>query len=409
MLAFARQCAQALDRASAYEAEAKARAAAEAANRAKDEFLSTLSHELRTPLTSILGWANMLRTRAPQVPSMAKGLETIERNATAQARLIEDILDVSRIVAGRLRLSTRRVYPGPIVRAALEVVRPAAEAKLVRIETRIDAEVGTLEADPDRLHQIACNLLSNAVKFTPREGTIDVRLERHADGVRLRVSDDGEGIEARFLPHIFERFRQADGSQTRSHGGLGLGLAIVKHLVELHEGTITAESAGPGRGATFTVTLPAAPNAARGAVPRRASDPLVSAPPRLDGVRVVLVDDDPDARELLAAILEEQGARVTTAGTAKEGLRAVEVERPDLLVSDIGLPHEDGYALLRSVRALPGEQERSVAALALTAYAGPQAARKAALAGFQSHLAKPVLPARLIHEVAWLAGRSAVT
>jgi signal transduction histidine kinase len=258
LLAFARLCAQALDRARAYEAEASARVAADAANEAKDAFLSTLSHELRTPLTSILGWASILRTRPLDPQGVARGLAIIERNARTQVQLIEDILDVSRIVAGKLRLAIRPVDAAAVVRAAVEVVRPAAEAKRVRLEAVLDDALGALAADPERLQQIAWNLLTNAVKFTPSGGTARVRLDRHGESVRLQVEDDGEGIDAAFLPSVFDRFRQADASPTRSQGGLGLGLAIVKHLVELHGGTITAASAGAGRGATFTVLLPAA-------------------------------------------------------------------------------------------------------------------------------------------------------
>jgi len=411
LLGLAQQCAQALDRAGAHEAEARARAAADAANVTKDEFLSTLSHELRTPLTSILGWANILRTRALEPAATARALGIIERNARAQVQLIEDILDVSRIVAGKLRLSVRPVEPAAIVRAALEVVRPVAEARHLRIEAVLDGAPGTLPADPDRLQQIALNLLTNAVKFSPEGGVIEVRLDRHGGGVRLQIRDHGEGIDARFLPHVFERFRQADSSDTRAHGGLGLGLAIVKHLVELHHGTIVASSAGAGQGALFTVTLPA-----HAAVARVAVDPALAlrhepTPPtgsgshRLAGVRVVVVDDELDARELIASILQEQGAAVTTASSALEALRAVELAPPDVLVSDIGMARQDGYALLHQVRALAGHRARTVPALALTAYAGREAVRRAEVAGFQRHMAKPVLPARLIDEVAWLAGR----
>ncbi len=388
----------------AHEAEAVARAAAEDANRTKDEFLSTLSHELRTPLTSILGWANILRTRPMEPAATARALATIERNARTQVQLIEDILDVSRIVADKLRLEIRPVVAAAIVRAAVDVVRPAAEARRIRIEAAIDDATGTLGADPDRLQQIAWNLLSNAIKFTPAGGSVEVRLDRHLDGVRLRVIDHGVGIDAGFLPHVFERFRQADASSTRSQGGLGLGLAIVKHLVELHQGTITAESAGVGQGATFTVTLPASlPSAALPV----GGDERTPTTQRLDGVRVVLVDDEPDTREVLASILRGQGATVTTATCAREALRAVERDLPHVLVSDIGLPEVDGYALLQQVRALAGERARGVAALALTAHAGQQAARAAELAGFQKHLAKPVLPGRLIDEVSRLAALGA--
>ncbi len=401
--AFGRQCAQALDRAQVYEAEARARAAAEGANLAKDDFLSTLSHELRTPLTSILGWANILRTRHMEPAATARAVATIERNARAQVQLVEDILDVSRIVAGKLRIYVRRVEPVAIVRAAIEVVRPAAEARRILVTAALDAAVGTIVADPERLQQIALNLLTNAVKFSPAGGVVRVSLEAHGDGVRLEVVDHGEGIDPQFLRHVFERFRQGDASQTRPHGGLGLGLAISRHLVELHHGTLTAASAGPGLGATFTVTLPRAPPGFAAPDSTRSGDPVTPVPSRLDGVLVVVVEDKPDTRELLAEILERNGASVTLASSAREGLAAVERVHPHVLVTDIGMPGEDGYALLRRVRALPGERERRVAALALTAYAGPEAERRAELAGFQAHLAKPVLPGRLVDEVARLA------
>jgi signal transduction histidine kinase/ActR/RegA family two-component response regulator len=389
-----------------YDAAERARADADAANRAKDHFLSTLGHELRTPLMAILGWANILRTRRLDGVAMERALRTIERNAMTQVQLIEDILDVSRIVAGKLRLEIRAVDAAAIVRAALDVVRPSAEDKRVLIEASIADGVGTIAADPDRLQQIAWNLLSNAVKFTPKGGRIEVRLERLGAGVCLRVIDSGEGIAPEFLPHVFERFRQADGSGPRSRAGLGLGLAIVKHLVDLHEGTIVAESGGVGRGATFTVTLPAAPLSGVVPVSPPAHDLLTPPPLRLDGLRVVIVDDEPDARELVGAILEQQGAIVTVATSAADALRAVEHDRPHVFVSDIGMPDEDGYALLRKIRARTAARERPVPALALTAYAGEQHAQMAAQAGFQRHMVKPVVPAQLIDAVARLAGRA---
>jgi signal transduction histidine kinase/CheY-like chemotaxis protein len=408
ILALGRQCAQALDRARLYEAAARARVAAEAANRAKDEFLSILSHELRTPLTAILGWADILRTRRPEPPALERALRIIERNAKALVQLIEDILDVSRIVAGKLRLDLRAVDPAAAVRAAIDVVRPLADAKGIVIEAALE-DAGTLAADPQRLQQIVWNLLSNAVKFSPQASRIEVRLtrvSRDGGGVELRVIDSGSGIEPDFLPHVFERFRQADGSSTRSSGGLGLGLAIVKHLVELHEGTITAESGGAGRGSTFTVTLPFRPRIAGRLGTAWVADPATPWRQRLDGVRVVIVDDEPDARDLIATILRDQGAHVTVAASALEAVAAVKLERPDVFVSDIGMPDEDGYALLEKVRALTADPH-PLPALALTAYAGVEDARMAVLAGFQRHLAKPVAPAQLIDAVARLAGRAA--
>jgi len=404
VLTLARLCAQALDRACLYEAAAHARAEAEAANRAKDDFLSTLSHELRTPLMSILGWANILRTRKLEPEAVARALATIERSARTQSQLVEDILDVSRIVAQKLRLEIGTVDPAAIVRAAIEVVRPSADAKQVSIETSIDEDIGVMRADPGRLQQIAWNLLANAVKFTPKGGRVEVRLSLGDDSLRLRVIDSGEGIAPEFLPHVFERFRQADGSGTRSHGGLGLGLAIARHLVELHDGTITAESRGLGRGATFTVTLPIPPSTEGEPRSSWVADRLTPLAARLDGVRIVVVDDEPDALELIAAILRAQGATVTVAASAPEALRAIELSPPDVLVSDIGLPHLDGYALLQKVRAMESPQRRQIPALALTAYAGAHDARMAERAGFQRHLAKPFTPLRLIDEVWLLAG-----
>ncbi len=405
ILTVSRLCAQALDRARLFEAAAKARTDAEAANRAKDEFLATLSHELRTPLTAILGWANMLQTARLEPAAVTRGLATIERNAKAQAQLIEDLLDVGRIVAGKMRLEMRDVDPAAIVRAAVDVVRPAAEAKRVVVEATVGDAIGSVRADAGRLQQIAWNLLSNAVKFTPAGGRVEVRLDRVPAGARLRVIDTGEGITADFLPHVFERFRQAQSTSTRSRGGLGLGLAIVKHLVELHEGTITAESDGPGAGSRFTVVIPGTGDAVVDAGAAELPASVRGGPRRLDGLRVAVVDDEPDTRELVATVLRAQGAIVLEAASAQEALQAVERDPPDVLVSDIGMPNEDGYALVKKVRAWASLHQRDVPALALTAYAGVHDARMAELAGFQRHLPKPVVPARLVGEVARLAGR----
>ena len=303
ILTVTRLCAQALDRARLYEAEAQARAEADAASRAKDDFLAVLSHELRTPLMAILGWANLLRSGQREPAAVARGLATIERNATTQAQLIDDLLDVSRIVAGKVRLELRAVDPAAIVRAAIDAVRPAAEAKHLLVEAVVDDAIGPLRADGARLQQVAWNLLSNAVKFTPAGGRIEVRLHRVPSGIRLRVSDSGEGIAPAFLPHVFERFRQADGGEARSRGGLGLGLAILKHLVELHEGTVTAWSAGLGQGATFTVTFPLPPGNGDDPGDLRHTDRPIPGALRLAGLRVVVVDDEPDVRELIACLL----------------------------------------------------------------------------------------------------------
>jgi PAS domain S-box-containing protein len=402
-LALADQCALAIERARLYESSVRARREAELASRAKDEFLTVLSHELRTPLTAILGWANILRTRRTDAQTLARALETIERNAKAQAQLIEDILDMSRIVTGKLRLERRPTNPRAVVRAALDVVRPSAEAKHLTLEVIIDEGLGTVMADPDRLQQVAWNLLSNAVKFTPRGGRILISLERRGGSLVLRVSDSGQGISPEFLPRVFERFMQADASSTRAHGGLGLGLAIVKHMVDLHGGTVVAESEGKGKGSTFTVTLPI-PDAEGllDAVPSESRGRLRTGP-RLDGMRVLVVDDDADARELVAAILGDQGARVTLASTAGEALDQIGRAAIDVLVSDIGMPGVDGYALIQKARTMLAEQERYLPALALTAYAGAEDAKKAYRAGFQMHLSKPVAPASLVEAVARLA------
>jgi PAS domain S-box-containing protein len=384
----------------------QARAEAEEANRAKDEFLSTLSHELRTPLTAILGWSHILRTTAPDPARIARGIAIIERNARSQVRLVEDILDVSRIVTGKLRLNPRAVDLRSVVRAALDVVRPSLEAKGTRLEVSIDPAALPIYGDPDRLQQIAWNLLSNAAKFTPKEGRIALTLARAGPSIVLRVADTGEGIVADFLPHVFERFRQADASATRAHGGLGLGLAIVKHLVDLHGGAITAESEGPGRGATFTVTLPAA--AVELPSDDRASGEIegaLGAPALLDGLRVIVVDHQPDARDIVARALRDRGATAIAAGSLADAFEALEGGAADVLVIDIGAPDEGGGGLLESARTLLAGHDRPVPALALTASGGPEEARRAYQAGFQAHLPKPVAPDQLADVVARLAER----
>jgi hypothetical protein len=398
ILALTRLCAQALERARLYDALARARADAEAAGRARDDFLANVSHELRTPLTAILGWANLLQTRAADPAATRRALATIERNAVTQVRLVEDLLDVSRIASGKIRLDLGAVDAAAAMRAALDGLRPAAEHGGVQLEAELDADAGVVAADPVRLQQIAQNLLGNAVKFTPRGGRVTLRLERRADRLVISVRDSGKGIDGAFLPHVFERFRQVESGSARAHGGLGLGLAIVKHLVELHDGTIRAESGGLGRGATFVVTLPARSPESPAEAPVDGGPP--PEPRRLDGVRVLVVEDHADARDLIASILQGQGATVVTAGSAAEALRAFTVAAPEVLLSDIGMPDEDGYALLRRVRA-----RSAVPAVALTAYAGTEDARMAELAGFDRYLAKPVVPEQLIDAVARLSGR----
>ncbi|MET0406712.1 MAG: PAS domain-containing protein [Cystobacter sp.] len=385
-------------------------AEAQAANRAKDEFLAVMSHELRTPLTAVLGWTQILRGRQGDARAVDKGLGVIERNARALAQLIEDVLDVSRIITGKLTLHRKGVEWVGVVQAAVEVARSHADMKGVGLTLDVDvgaAGTAVLVGDPGRLQQVCWNLLVNAVKFTPAGGQVRVRVERSEHAVSLRVTDTGKGIRADFLPHLFERFWQADGSATREHGGLGLGLAIVHHLVGLHGGSVRAESAGEGRGSTFLVTLPVPP-----VLPevRTEALPGVEVAPgvKLDGVSVLLVEDAPDARELIALMLRERGARVETASTAAEAMGRLQESLPDVLVSDIGLPGEDGHALLRRVRAWAEARDQWVPAIALTAYAGAEDARRAYRAGFQVHMAKPLEPAALIEAVARLAGRADV-
>jgi hypothetical protein len=381
------------------------------ANRLKDEFLATVSHELRTPLTAILGWAHLLRAGQLDKQSGNSALETIERNARAQAQLIDDLLDVSRIITGKLRLDVRQVDPGSFIEPAIEALRPAAEAKDVRIQKVMDTGIVSVAGDPARLQQVVWNLLSNAIKFTPKGGKVQVRLERINSHIEIAVSDTGVGIKPEFLPHVFERFRQADQKTTRHHGGLGLGLAIVRHLVELHGGTVEADSPGEDRGATFVVKLPIVPlyqkdNLAERMHPAaRDTLPTYDCPERLDGLKVLVVDDEADTRELLKVGIGRCGAEVVTAGSAREALAAIAEERPDLLISDIGMPGEDGYELIKKIRALPAGRGRKIPAIALTAYARTEDRLRALRAGYQSHIAKPVELAELAAVIASLVKR----
>jgi len=398
--------------------ERQARAAAEAANRTKDEFLATLSHELRTPLNAILGWTQLLQKGDLEPPLVARALETIERNARMQSQLVEDILDVSRIITGNLRLEIKPVNLAAVIPAAVDSVRLAAQSKDIELQLVLDHASGLISGDGNRLQQVVWNLLSNAIKFTPKGGQVQVSLERVGADVQIRVQDNGCGIHPDFLPHIFERFRQADSSSTRSHGGLGLGLAIVRHLVELHGGQIQAESRGEGQGATFIVTLPLRadqPATGSGRALYEASLPAERPRERLlEGLWVVVVDDEADARELVAMVLEDQGAVVTLAASAAEAWAVFAQDgndppglsrHPDLLVSDIAMPGEDGYALIQNIRTLPLEQGGQMAAIALTAYAREEERSQALAAGFQMHLSKPVLPETLVAKVADLTGR----
>ncbi|WP_334747733.1 hybrid sensor histidine kinase/response regulator [Nostoc sp.] len=399
------ECEQLLKR------EQIARADAEAANRMKDEFLATLSHELRTPLNAILGWTQLLRNRRFDETTTGQALETIERNTRSLAQLIEDVLDVSRIIRGTLHLNIHRVKLAPVVEAAIDTVYPAAQAKEISINCKFDPEVGVVMGDANRLQQVVWNLLSNAVKFTPNGGRIDVQLERIESCVQIRVRDTGVGIAAEFLCHVFERFRQEDSSITRSHGGLGLGLAIVRHLVELHGGTVCAESLGIGQGATFIVNLPMKAvyvdaNTAQQLSSVGDIEGVNNYLPNLDGLRVLIVDDEADARHLLTMILRQYGAQVMAAPSASDALLALQEYRPHILVSDIGMPQEDGYTLIRQVRALPTDQGGRIPAVALTAYARAEDRTQALLAGFQLHVPKPVNPGELAAVIANLTGRT---
>jgi len=401
------------ERARLLDNEQRLRAEAEEANRLKDDFLATLSHELRTPLTAVLGWARLLGSGELDAQSAARAVEVIERNAEAQKQLIDDILDVSRIITGKLALESAPVEPAAVVAAAVESVRPAAQAKRITLNVLAHEETGLVSGDATRLRQVVWNLLTNAVKFTPEGGRVEVRVGREGSSARVVVSDTGSGIPSEFLPYVFDRFRQADATTTRKKGGLGLGLAIVRHLVELHGGTVSAESEGVGRGTTFTVTLPLADapvqmgRAVEGArAPREERRPRgAGRPASLEGLRVLVVEDEPDAREFFASVLEKGGAEVLTAATADEALRLLRGRRPDVLVSDIGMPGEDGYALIRKVRQF-GDGSRDIPAVALTAYARESDKEKAIGAGFQAHLTKPVEPDELREVVAGVAKRT---
>jgi PAS domain S-box-containing protein len=403
-----RRGALAADNAALYLASQEARLAAEKANRAKDEFLATLSHELRTPLTPILGWTVMLRSGSLDQTGLLRGLEVIERNVRVQTQLIEDLLDVSRIVTGKLRVELKPIELVPVIEAGLDAVRPSLEAKELRLTVSLEPRSMRVQGDPDRLQQVVWNLISNAVKFTPRGGQVEVRLSHSDTHVQVHVSDTGRGISPDFLPYVFERFRQADSTSTRKYGGLGLGLAIVRHLVELHGGTVKAESPGEGQGATFTVSLPLLEVPPTPPVRRRSPDERSAEPGgsvRLDGVSVLVVDDETDMREFLSVSLEQYGAAVTTLASAEEAVLLLQRQRPDVLVSDIGMPHADGYALIREVRALDPERGGQVPAVALTAYAKGDDAARVLTAGYQIHLPKPVDPFALATVVATLAGR----
>ncbi|MUL38279.1 hypothetical protein BWI75_18570 [Gloeocapsopsis sp. AAB1 = 1H9] len=384
----ARRAALALDNAKLYHQ-------AKEANRIKDEFLAVLSHELRSPLNPILGWAKLLLSKKLDETKTRQALITIERNAKLQSELIEDLLDVSRILQGKLSLNISPVGLASTIGAATETVRLAAEAKSVTVEANLDSEVGQILGDATRLQQVVWNLLSNAVKFTPAGGRVEVRLEQIDDQAQITVRDTGKGIAADFLPYVFDYFRQADSTTTRKFGGLGLGLAIVRHLVELHGGTVWAESQGEGLGATFVVRLPLMPI-------QPTHDSKLDTPSYtldLTDIQVLVVDDEADSREFIAFVLEQGGAQVRTAASAIEAFSVLTQSNPDVLLSDIGMPDIDGYTLMQQVRSLPAEQGGKIAAIALTAYAGDFDRQQALKAGFQRHIAKPIEPQALIEAI----------
>ena len=424
VMGLAGQAAIAMDNARLFDAAKRARNEAEHAaaeneklyrqaedsSRLKDEFLATISHELRTPLTSILGWSRMLRSHQLSDEDYEKALTTIERNAHTQAQLIDDLLDVSRIITGKLRIDVRPSDPNLFIEAAIEALQPAAIAKGVRIQKVLDTRVGPVPGDPVRLQQVVWNLLSNAIKFTPRGGRVQVRLQRVNSHIEIVINDTGQGISEDFLPFVFDRFRQADQRTSRQHGGMGLGLAIVRHLVELHGGSVNAESGGENQGSTFTVQLPVAPVYQfdeSGRVHPAARDLLPESDyeERLDGVKILVVDDEPDTRDLLKTGLQKSGAQVLLASSAAEAYEVLDLELPDLLISDIGMPDEDGYDMIRRIRTKSREDGGNIPAIALTAYARTEDRLQALRAGYQMHVPKPVELAELAAVVSSLVKR----
>ena len=404
--------AQVEERSRLLSSEKLARSEAERANRLKDEFLATISHELRNPLNAILGWAHMMRLGKLNEANMERAIETIYRNAKSQSQLVADLLDVSRIISGKLRLDVRTVDLISIANAAIDSIRPATDAKGIRLQTMLDPAAGPISGDADRLQQIIWNLLTNAVKFTPKGGRIQVKVQRVNSQVEIVVSDSGVGISKEFLPYVFDRFRQADASTTRTHGGLGLGLSIVRQLVDLHGGNVYVQSEGEGKGATFTITLPfvgvVTNQPETEAVHPTQSEEVLSFDglPSLQGLKVLVVDDEADTRELIREVLGECGAEVIASRSAEEALAALEQHQPDILISDLGMPDEDGYALISKIRALPSERGGQIPAAALTAYARAEDRMRVLRSGFQFHLPKPVDSAELVTVVASLAGRA---
>jgi CheY-like chemotaxis protein/nitrogen-specific signal transduction histidine kinase len=407
----ARQLGTAIDNAALFEAAREARRVAEESSRAKDEFLAMVSHELRTPLNAILGWTSLILDGALDEDRRLHAMTVIDRNVRAQVVLVEELLEVSRAIAGKLRLHVQTVDVSRVVEGAIDALRPAADAKGLRLTQAIDAATGPITGDPDRIRQVVYNLLTNAVRHTPRGGHVQVTVTRPASCVEIRVDDDGDGMAADLLPHVFERFRQGEAGTTRRHGGLGLGLAIVKHLVELHGGSNHAASEGPGRGASFVVRLPVAPVRPATTPPDSAvlpeTRPGGQRPPVADlgGLLVLVVDDDADTRDVLQTTLELANARVITASSADQAFALVEERRPSVVVSDIGMPEQDGYALIERIRRLPEERGGKTPAVALTAFARLEDRTRALLAGFAMHLAKPVDGRELVVVVATVAGR----
>jgi PAS domain S-box-containing protein len=386
----------------------RARDKAEQATRLKDEFLATVSHELRTPLSAMLGWARLLQSEDLPPDTAKRAIDTIVRNAVAQNKLIDDLLDVSRIIAGQLRLDVDFVDANQVLNAALDAIKPAADAKSITVQSLLDPDAGAIKGDAARLQQVFWNLLSNAVKFTPRRGRIHVTLQRQDSNVQIEVADNGQGIASEFLPRVFDRFSQQDSTNTRRTGGLGLGLAIVKHLTELHGGTVEAHSDGEGSGATFVIRLPLVPvRVSREPASSSVSVENFSFPSELAGLRVLVLDDEEDARELVESVLKQAGATVVLAASVSDALAAVREHQPDVIVSDIGMPDEDGYSFIRKLRSLSREKGGRIPALALTAYARADDRRKALAAGYQNHAAKPIEPQELMLVIANLAGRFA--
>jgi PAS domain S-box-containing protein len=398
------------ERLDALKEASRARQEAEISNRIKDEFLATISHELRTPLTAMLGWVRMLRTGKLDAAAQQKALEVIDRNVRSQAQLIEDLLDISRITVGKLRLDVRPVQPASVIAAAVESLRFASEARQIRVKTVLDSNAGPIAGDFERLQQVVWNLLSNAIKFTPKGGRVQLVLERVNSHIEIRVTDTGRGLDPEFLPYIFNRFTQGEAVTTRTHGGLGMGLAIAKAIVELHGGTISATSEGGGKGATFCINLPLMP-VSREVPPEQRVHPQagwseisLECPPEVAGLKILAVDDDADTCDMIRTVLEQCGVKVETATSADAGFDAFRLFQPDVLISDVGMPDVDGYEFIRRIREFEKPLRTKVPAVALTAFARIEDRVKSLAAGYQMHVAKPVEPGELLTIVASLSG-----